>query len=288
MSTHLKQRLLVGSIGLILLSFCIYFSYTPIFQPIFVFINAAFISGAVWEYYCLARYKGFYPLTALGLICTISYVIAISISNQHSNWHHLPAFVLFLGLVIFFLAFFNKRSNPLINLAITLFGIAYLTIPLSFGLQINYFHFENSYEDGRMWLTYVFAVTKMTDIGAYFFGKLFGAHKLIPHISPKKTIEGAIGGLFSSLIISLLFYFFVDSTNVFSPLKITLWQSIWLGLTISVLAQFGDLAESLLKRDAGVKDSSYLPGLGGLLDILDSLVFTLPFMYFILKMKVLS
>lgn len=93
-----------------------------------------------------------------------------------------------------------------------------------------------------------------------------------------------IGGLALSLVASLLFYFFLFEN---SPLM-TLWKAIWVGLLISILAQIGDLAESLLKRDAGVKDSSHIPGLGGMLDIVDSLVFTLPLVYLLLTMHILG
>lgn len=282
-STQLKQRLLLGCIGIILLVISIYYSYTPLFQPIFVLFNAAIIGGALWEYYQFAKYKGFDPLTGTSIILSVIYVFSIYLAQLHPPLHALPPFVLFVALFLFFFLFFNKQSNPLINLAITVFGIAYLTVPLSFGLKINYFSFHNVHDDGRLWLAYVFAVTKMTDTGAYFFGKTLGKHKFLPHISPKKTREGALGGLLTALITSFIFYIYSLLKTI--PFTITFFQTIWFALAIGILAQFGDLAESVLKRDVGVKDSSYLPGLGGLLDIVDSLVFTLPFMYFILKMN---
>jgi phosphatidate cytidylyltransferase len=233
---------------------------------------------ALLEYYHLAVKKNFKPLIFLALGMTTAYVIATYLAIQHARLAALPQFILLGSLLLFFLAFFNRQQSPLVNLAITLFGIIYLTIPLTCGLQINYFFAADSPQDGRYWLAYVLTVTKMTDIGAYFCGKSFGKNKLLPHISPKKTIEGAIGGLAASLLTSLFFHFFL-----LPSFSLTIWQSIWMGLTISVLAQLGDLAESILKRDAGVKDSNQLPGLGGALDMTDSLVFTLPFMYLLLK-----
>jgi phosphatidate cytidylyltransferase len=160
-----------------------------------------------------------------------------------------------------------------------------LTLPISCALRINYFFPTHALEDGRLWLAYVLLVTKMTDIGAYFCGKIFGKNKLAPSISPKKTVEGALGGLGAALLTSLIFAFFASH---FAPFHMTFLQSIWIGITMSILAQLGDLSESLLKRDAGVKDSSHLPGLGGMLDIVDSLVFTLPLMYLLLKMQIVG
>ncbi|MBA3722768.1 MAG: phosphatidate cytidylyltransferase [Parachlamydiaceae bacterium] len=288
MSKQLKQRLLMGSLATIITLLSIYYSYIPWFTPIFVLLNASFISCALWEYYRLAKNKGVQPLMILGVFFTICYVISIYLGQQYPVLHFLPPLVLFTTLVVAFLAFFNQQAGPVNNLAITLFGIAYLTIPLSFGLKINYFPFQDNIEDGRLWLAYVLVIAKMTDTGAYIFGKSFGKTKLVPHISPKKTVEGAIGGLIAAMAASVFFYLYFDHPQALSPLKMTLWQSIWLSLFISLFAQFGDLAESILKRDAGVKDSSDLPGLGGMLDVVDSLVFTLPFMYFILKMKLLT
>jgi phosphatidate cytidylyltransferase len=284
-SNQLKQRLIFGLTGTTLLFLSIYFSNSVIFKPIFVLLTAGIIAGSLWEYYRLTIHKGFSPPVTAGIASTILYITSFYIVQLNPSWHALPAFILFLTLPLFFFLFFDSQPDPLVNLAITVFGIVYLTIPLSFGLKINYFEFGNSHDDGRLWLVYAFFITKITDTGAYFFGKTFGKHKLLPHISPKKTIEGSVGGIFAAVISSLLFYAYF-SLNQTTPLfTITLAESLWIGLAVSLLAQFGDLAESILKRDAGVKDSSHLPGLGGLLDIVDSLVFTLPFIYFILKMK---
>jgi phosphatidate cytidylyltransferase len=140
-----------------------------------------------------------------------------------------------------------------------------------------------SIQDGRWWLIYVLAVTKMTDIGAYFCGKLFGKTKLAAYISPKKTIEGSLGGLIIGIVTSYVFSEGMHGWLTPLPMILTVSQSIWLGGITSFLAQFGDLSESLLKRDMGVKDSNQLPGVGGMLDMMDSLVFTAPFIYIYLK-----
>ncbi len=285
MSSQLKQRLFLGSLGTLLLAIAIYFSYSPFFKLLFIVLNIIIIGLALLEYYYLVQHKGLHPLVILGLSCSTAYIVAIYLSLQYPFLSYLPLLILLATLALFFLAFFKGRPDPLTHLATTLFGFAYLVIPLSCVMKINYFFPIHSQQDGRLWLAYVLAITKVTDIGAYFFGKLMGKTKLAPHISPKKTVEGFLGGLFTALTISQVFYFSNYYLAPHSFFQMTRWESIWLGLLLSLLSQFGDLAESVLKRDAGVKDSSNLPGLGGILDVVDSLVFTVPFMYLILEMK---
>lgn len=285
MSRQFKQRLLMSSLGILGLVISIYYSYTSLFKPVFILLAIGVISLALGEYYHLARNKSFQPSDAAGIGISTVYTVALAISFHHPAWNAFPSLVLLGSLVVLFLIFFKQQLSALGNLAITLFGIIYLTLPISCALRINYFFPEFGLEDGRLWLGYVLLVTKMTDIGAYFCGKILGKNKLAPSISPKKTIEGALGGLAAALLTSLIFNFFASHLAVF---HMTFWQSIWIGITMSILAQLGDLSESLLKRDAGVKDSSHLPGLGGMLDIVDSLVFTLPLMYLLLKMQIVG
>ena len=119
---------------------------------------------------------------------------------------------------------------------------------------------------------FVFLAVALTDIGAYYFGVRFGKHKLAEVISPKKTIEGAIGGAACAILVSILGIFYID---------ISLCQAIIGGILITLSAQLGDLSESLIKRDAGVKDSSdILPGHGGMLDRFDGYIFAIPVAYY--------
>jgi phosphatidate cytidylyltransferase len=119
---------------------------------------------------------------------------------------------------------------------------------------------------------FVFIAVAITDIGAYYFGMRFGKHKLAEVISPKKTIEGAIGGGLCAIIVSC-FGVFYSNLNI--------WQCIVGALIITLSAQLGDLSESLIKRDAGVKDSSdILPGHGGMLDRFDGYIFAMPVAYY--------
>jgi len=124
-------------------------------------------------------------------------------------------------------------------------------------------------------------LTWSTDVGAYMFGRMFGRKKLIPSISPGKTVEGAVGGLGLAIVICLLYVRFV--LMPYAQLGLTIQGAVLFAIVVSVAAQTGDLAESLLKREAGVKDSSrIIPGHGGILDRFDSLLFVMPIAFLLL------
>jgi phosphatidate cytidylyltransferase len=280
LSSNLKQRLKISSFAVPLLILIIYLSAYPLFMPLFLVIVAATISAALWEYYQIAEAKGVHPLTILGIGTTFAYILAIFLANLFPFAATFPYIVLGAFLALAFGYALLKGNSPLVTLAITSFGIIYITIPLSYILPITFFSATDALQDGRWWLLYLLLTAKLTDTGAFVVGKLLGKTPLAPLTSPRKTWEGALGGLAAGVATSVLFYFLVNHFFAHPPMKLSLIQSLWLGSAISLLAQFGDLAESLLKRDAGVKDSSYLPGLGGILDIVDSLIFALPFLYF--------
>lgn len=279
--SNLQQRLIISGLSLFFSLFAILSSHHPKFELFFVITIAAVISGALWEFYNIAKAKQSQPLVKIGIIGTIFYVCAVYLYAQRPHLQMLPEIVLALTLIAAFIYYFIKGSDPFVNLAVTSFGLLYLTIPLSCLIYINYFS-SATVTDGRWALLYLLFVSKMTDTAAFFVGKKIGQNKLTPYISPKKTWEGAIGGFLGALLMSLIFYVILQFFNT-PPFELTFFQSIWLAAFISIAAQFGDLAESLLKRDVGIKDSSGIPGLGGMLDIVDSLIFTAPLMYFFLK-----
>ena len=136
-----------------------------------------------------------------------------------------------------------------------------------------------SLEQGREWLLLGVLITFATDTTAYLIGRFLGKHPLAPAISPSKTWEGAIAGLAGGITTCLALITFL---SWFDALPVRLWQAVLVGGTLSVVAQVGDLAESSIKRAADVKESGWLiPGHGGLLDRLDSVVFTLVVMYYL-------
>jgi len=179
-------------------------------------------------------------------------------------------------LCVFLLQFTRRKTDQaLAGIATTMFGIFYISWFLSFMIKIRVMPPLEA--NGRFLILYLLLVTKLGDMAAYFVGKTFGKHQLIPRISPKKSIEGTVGGFFASLIAALLF------RGLLPPIGIM--HVIIIGFILSIVSQIGDLSESLIKRDCQVKDSSSLfPGLGGILDVIDSLIFTTPIFYFYLRL----
>ena len=284
MSKNLKQRLSISAVIVSMILVVVYLSYKPAYQLAFTCILAFIVGCALWEYYVIARAKGFNPLVKTGIATGAVYICLSYVSLIVPQAALLPSISLALAFLFGFIYFFFQEKNPLVNLAITAFGVVYLVIPLSCLLSINYFFYPAGNQDGRWWLVYLLTVTKMTDAGAYTFGKIYGKTKLAAHISPGKTVEGAIGGLLTALATSYSFPYIVQSLSP-GAMHLSLWQGLVLGLLIGFFGQVGDLGESLLKRDAGVKDSNQLPGLGGILDIVDSLIFTTPVVYFFLLIQ---
>jgi phosphatidate cytidylyltransferase len=276
LSSNFIQRLFVSLfLGTI---FCgvIYLSHDPLFQPLFVLIVALVIGGALWEYYHIAKVNGHVPVDTIGIVGSIAYLYVLYLTMGQTHVVDWSLMTLSLTLFSAFLYYFFSGISPFVNLAITVFGVVYLTIPLSVMILIDI-------DYGRYWMFYLLLVTKSTDIGAYFVGKQWGRHKLAPVISPRKTWEGAIAGFLLGTFTSYIFHkFSLEYYGV--PLFDSSLQSLGFGALMAIVAQAGDLSESLLKRDSGVKDSNRLPGLGGLLDMVDSLVFTAPLLYFFLKL----
>jgi len=277
---HFQQRLIVGISSTVVLFIFIWLAPLSYFKPIFALITASVITLSVWEYYQIAKNKIYNPREILGAVCSFAYVTAVFLSTQIQApiVKFLPEIVLWLTLALIFFSYFISKSPPLANSAITLFAIGYLVIPLATLVNIIYFFPSDSPQDGRWWITFLILVTKMTDTGAFFVGRTYGHHKLAPSISPGKSWEGAIAGFIAALVTGTLMHWF-------TPINLSLFTSLCLAGVLSIVAQFGDLAESLIKRDAGVKDSNQIPGLGGMLDIVDSLVFTAPLMYIYLKLQ---
>lgn len=279
--THLQQRLLGGSIGAILSIIVIVFSQAPLFKPVAIGLIILTIAVAMWEFHQISYAKEQEPAVKLSIAAGVIYALAVALSTQYASLALLPEITLLAVVASFFAYYFRKGESPFLNLATTLFSFIYLAVPLSCMLSITYFFSLSGTQDGRWWIMYLLVVTKMTDTGAFFVGRRFGKQKLAPYISPKKTWEGAVGGLILAIITS--FCLTVIAKLVGGNFDLSIWQSLWLGAGVGFLAEFGDLAESLLKRDGGIKDSNQLPGLGGILDIVDSLVFTAPFVYIFLK-----
>lgn len=271
----LSKRLLSAFISISVLFGVIYFAKTPFFQIVITLLILALCGLALFEFAGLVKKKGGKVkkpfLIVSGLIFAFSFYF-LSFSPL------IPLLVFFVFFISLFVLHFTKIKGSILELATSVLGLLYIALPLGLIFPILYFYVE----DGRVWLFYLLAVTKACDIGGYFGGILFGKKKLAAHLSPKKTIAGAFSGAFLAIFTSYVFYS-LSQREFFGSFSLNLPEALLLGLVLAIGAQIGDLAESLLKRDAGVKDSGRLPGFGGILDMLDSLLFNLPILFFYLE-----
>jgi phosphatidate cytidylyltransferase len=215
-------------------------------------------------------------LLMIGTFLNLTGLVGTSNSPARVNDFETSFIILFvLGLC---LRQFFSRSNTAGILAIstTLFGLMYVPWLLNFIQKINFF----KHVEGHYYLLYFILITKISDSGAYAVGSLIGRHKMIPRISPGKTREGFGGAVLTSILASLLFVHFLSAKMA----GMNNLHAIVLGVILSIGAVIGDLIESIFKREAGVKDSGhFFPGIGGILDLLDSLLFNAPIMYLYLR-----
>jgi phosphatidate cytidylyltransferase len=246
--------------------------------PLAAFL-AAVSAGCAWELYRIAREGGLDPVDALGVPLSGAVPLAVYAASIGAYRPSLaiPAVAM---LVIFATVIWARGTGgrPLGAAASTVFGILYTGGLLSFGYALREYPYAVGDRAGSVLVAFPLVLTWASDIGAFFVGRTIGGPKLIPSVSPGKTVSGALGGLVATVGVSWLYirYALVPAAS----LTMTLPAIILFGLVISVAAQVGDLAESLLKREANVKDSSrLLPGHGGLLDRLDSVLFVLPVAY---------
>ena len=215
-------------------------------------------------------------LLMVGTFLNLTGVIGQSGSPARVNDFETSFLILFvLGLC---LRQFFSRSNTagLLAISTTLFGLMYVPWLLNFIQKISFFPGVA----GRYYLLYFIVITKFSDTGAYIVGSLIGRHKMIPRISPGKTWEGFAGALGVSVLVSLGFTYYLGDR-----MRGMNWvHAIILGLLLGLAAVVGDLIESIFKREAGIKDSGkFFPGIGGILDLLDSLLFNAPIMYLYLR-----
>jgi phosphatidate cytidylyltransferase len=261
-------RLATAVIGVPLLALVIWYGYP--WLPAILSLLAAL---AVWELHRLGKGAG----ADAALLLMLPWAVALVVNGLFGN-DYTPA-ILSVGLLAS-LAWFTwaavrssggvtLKPGALAGWAFTVAGPLYIGWPLSYALLLR------DLPQGREWLLLVVLATFATDTLAFFTGRTLGRRRLAPSVSPGKTVEGALGGLAGGVGASL-------ALGAVLRLPIAWWEAAIAGAVIGVVAQVGDLAESWLKRVAGAKDASHLvPGHGGLLDRLDSVVFTLVVMYYV-------
>ncbi len=266
----LKKRLITSTFVIGAIALILFLSEYLLVKIVVLLLLALMSAVAMMEFTHLLEKKGVVlskrVLFAFAALLTLSFALP------------LQGAPLIVAALLFFALFcmqMKKINGSIARISTSFFGLLYIAFPLGLLFRILYPQGGlGPLGDGTFWLLYLLAVTKITDIAAYFGGKTFGKRKIASNVSPCKTVEGGVIGLCAAVALSVGFSFFTDSFPLIS--------SIALGLLIGAFGILGDLAESLFKRDAKVKDSNRLPGLGGVLDMVDALLFTTPLFYIVM------
>jgi phosphatidate cytidylyltransferase len=255
----MRERILVGLVALPAVLIPIWFG--GIWLTLFLMLVG--IGGGL-EFYRLMQIGGYQPRRTLGLVWLALLIL--------SHWQPqlLPfSLIVMAGMIITLIDAMHQKQAPMHTWMATSMGALYIGTMLGQALALR------QLPNGMWWVLLGLALTWMNDSAAYFVGVTFGRHKLWPRLSPKKTWEGTIAGWGTAAVVGALWI-------VFTPLNATYSPSIGavVGLIAGILALFGDLSISTIKRQVGVKDTGHIfPGHGGVLDRLDSILFVLPFIY---------
>jgi phosphatidate cytidylyltransferase len=239
------------------------------------------LAGSAWEYVRLYRAVQYEP----NEIVTIGGVLGIATARFLFAEAAIPLFVLLvlLAMAVHVFAYERGRDQAALDFAVTVAGIVYLGWLGSYLLDLR------SLPQGLWWLMLVLPIVWGADTGAYAIGVVYGKHKMTPRLSPKKSWEGYFAGVFTSVLVGAFFSYAFSSLGP-QPLKglITPLQGCFLGLVIGALATLGDLGESMLKRQGGLKDSSNIfPGHGGFLDRIDSWIWGAALGFFMIQFLIL-
>ncbi len=251
---ELVKRSITGIIGIILLILVV--NKGGIYLSTSIFILSLI---GLYEFYRAVHNIGLNPILYIGVLGTLGFYISSLTPKLTINF-------IFTVVTILLMVHIFAKKTTLGDITITLIGIMYIPFMM--------FHIYYLDKSTSIWL--IFIISFGTDTFAYIFGNLFGKRKLCPNISPNKTIEGSIGGILGSLVLTLIFAYYMD-------IKSYLSLSI-LAIIASISSQMGDLIASKIKRIAKIKDYGKLfPGHGGVLDRFDSIILTAPIIYYYVK-----
>ncbi len=282
----LKQRLVSGVLlGAVLVAVA---NYLP--SPACWLLLVVIAALAQYEFYAMIDKAGMPVFRVVGMISGAAVISATFWTigprpEQLAAGYRWENFVILATVLLVFIRQFPQKHNdrPIVTIAVTLLGVWYVAFLLNYLTRLAFGWRDDGLAHavgptGRMMVLYLVGVVKISDVGAFFTGRSLGRHKLFPRLSPKKTWEGLIGGIVSSVVMSLLFFWLTDGS--LGKVQFGLHDALILGLVLPVVGVMGDLFESLLKRAADIKDSgSLIPGMGGVLDVLDSLLFGAPLLY---------
>lgn len=234
---------------------------------------AVIMVGGLVEFYNLCRKRGYQPMYVLGIlasVCLFGLIPIVATNTETGYWLALLAFVLLfiLAPAVFMCEIWRKSETPIANIATTFMGVMYIALPMSLLIYIP--QLLDKKADWNPWMLLAFmAIIWANDVFAYMVGIAFGKHRLCERISPKKSWEGFFGGLVGAVGLAVLFGYLTDGYMI-------RWGIM--GFIAALTGVAGDLVESMLKREAGVKDSGkIMPGHGGFLDRFDALFISVPF-----------
>ena len=265
----LKQRVITAVCLLPVLVAAVWFDQPLPWLTILVAIWGAL---AALEFYRAVKATQAAPLTGFGLVWTLLFII-----SPHYSWSYINPLLLTSAVVLppIWLLARRRKEGAFLGWAWTVAGILYIGWLLSHFVALRGID-EPTPDAGRNWVFFALFTTFASDSAAYFIGRALGRHRLAPSISPKKSWEGAIGGVIGAIVIGLLFTApkLFTLNNLLYIQEFACWQSIPLAIAVSIFGQIGDLFESLFKRNTGIKDSgNTIPGHGGFLDRMDSVIF---------------
>ena len=236
----------------------------------FCAVIALFIGFAQFEFFRMVENRKIFVYKYFGTIVGVLIPVVIFLGNGFPDMKHLEPILIMAASIFVFTLQFTRKDNArdhLVSMSVTLFSLFYISWFFSFFVRIRLL------DNGANLVAFLIIVTKSADVGAYLGGSCFGRSELIPRISPNKTKEGTLTGI--------LFSIFLAVTVGRMLTGFSFLHALIIGIVLAAIGQVGDLAESLIKRDCGVKDSApYLPGIGGVFDLIDSLLFTAPVFYF--------
>ncbi len=234
--------------------------------PLYIFLSVVTASGQ-WELYRMFNRQLRYPLRIAGYFAGLAIL-----TDAFFHSYHLILILTFILIFSFVFEILFGKSNKLQNVFISLFATVYPALFISYLFKIDHVSSLFFGKFANYLILYILIIIWVFDTVSYFVGKMAGKHPFFPSISPKKTVEGFVGGIIAVMGLGIVAGFVFDSSLLF--------HSFILSLLIGISGQAGDLSESIIKRDLGVKDSSHiLPGHGGILDRFDSLFFACPAVY---------
>lgn len=266
---RIRKKILSGTAWIFASAFIIY--RFPLW--LFSAIITALICIALFELFALAKDREIPIHVWTGMIYGVSIPVATFLVGSRVvpivSLVELDGLLLVTIFLSLFVAQATRRENAraLAIISVTFMAVFYISWLFSFLIKLRVL------EQGKHLAAFLLLTAKGSDVGGYLIGSYFGSHRLIPRISPNKSVEGFWGGIAISILGAYLCHFFLP--------RIPLWQLLAIGGILGGISQFGDLAESIIKRDCQVKDSGKLiPGIGGIMDLIDSLLLSAPIFYY--------